>query len=83
MVEEEEEVVEEKKEEEGEEKADDKAEEEKAAKKDDKPRTEISSEIQIYVHTLIVTTLIRNKMLDQVGLPTISAVAGHHVFLLL
>jgi 26S proteasome regulatory subunit N3 len=40
-------------------------EDDATSKKDDTPRTTISAEIQIYVHTLVLTTLMRHKMLDQ------------------
>jgi len=38
---------------------------EEKAKKDDTPRATILPEIEIYIHTLVVTTLMRNKMLDE------------------
>ena len=41
---------------------------EEKAKKDDTPRATILPEIEIYIHTLVVTTLMRNKMLDEVCL---------------
>jgi hypothetical protein len=43
-------------------------EDDATSKKDDTPRTTISAEIQIYVHTLVLTTLMRHNMLDQVRL---------------
>jgi 26S proteasome regulatory subunit N3 len=47
---------------EGEDKGEDAAEAEKKVAKKDKPRTAITPELQVYVHTLVVSSLVREKL---------------------